>query len=433
MKVLRFCSKVGLAAIAVFVFAFAMYLSFGETGFLARFKGMDLALRINESLLIHRGIDPFKVWDRTIALADFKGLPRPDKINDERDIPRVHAYVPWHNACTWFYGWVDKLVLRAVFFASYVVIWFLMLWRMLVLARLRAVDRPIVSAAFCCLLLIVPGIQCLDSMNYGFLIAFALWMMIRMLREGHDILAGYCLVIMMFKPQVGILFCWPLFFQRHYRTIVVAAVACFLLSFLPAYALKTSPLELILQILKLGAPYSTSQAAAPLPRAIATLFGGQFVVVWSLLLFAICGVWSWRLKDSRSWFVRLVPASTLFPLWTYSQPHDGVIAWPIIAMVSMAVGNFGRRDYSPGSLLVFLLCGIPSVVIFFMCGTLPRVGLSLVERISGCDASVVIATMDWILRNAHGWILVFGQVMLLLSGVILTRRKSLCGGAEDLV
>lgn len=144
-------------------------------------------------------------------------------------------------------------------------------------------------------------------------------------------------------------------------------------------------------------------------------------------------MWSWCLKDSRSWLVRLVPASTMFPLWTYSQPHDGVIAWPIIAMVSLAVGNVGRRDYSLGSLLVFLLCGIPSIVIFFLCGTLPRAGLSFVERVSGCDASGIIATMDWTLRNAHGWILVFGQVMLLLSGVILARCKSLYGGEEDLV
>lgn len=77
--------------------------------------------------------------------------------------------------------------------------------------------------------------ECFYYGNYGFILLLFSVLMYESLVRGKQIYAGLSWAIMMIKPNVSILFFWPLLFQKKYVAIGVA-IAIFLLATLwPAY------------------------------------------------------------------------------------------------------------------------------------------------------------------------------------------------------
>ena len=404
------------AAVLVFAAAAALYFCREDVGFLTRFAGEDIETRWNESVLMHRGIDPFDVWAHKVEVPGFQGLIRPDMEEEARGVPMVHAYAPWHNALTWFYGWMDRDVLKSLFFGLYSAILFCMVVKFHLVAR-RDTDHPLLATAFFAVLLLLPGTNNFHSMNYGLLLAVALWAMIRMLKREREFLVALCLVVMMFKPQIGLLFCWPLVVMRKVRPIVIAAAICLALTCVPACALGKSPLELILQIPQLGVPYATVFHAALLQMLIKQLFGSHALVLWAIAMFAACGAWTWSLRKKGDVLILFLPAAAIFPIWTYSRIYDAVVAWPIMLLVSLAL--FRRNGYAPLQKFTFAMCAFPAVLISFVCGVFARKALAIASSATGHDFSGAVGVLMCILEN-RPYVFLFGSAMLLLSAVWLS-------------
>ena len=94
-----------------------------------------------------------------------------------------------------------------------------------------------------------------NSMNYGLVILGWTLLLYFALDSNHNILAGVIYSFIMIKPQIGILLFFPLLFNRKYKTIAFAVAICLIETCFTSCMLHKSPVELILQIPKIGAPF----------------------------------------------------------------------------------------------------------------------------------------------------------------------------------
>lgn len=110
----------------------------------------------------------------------------------------------------------------------------------------------------------------------------------------------------------------------------------------PAAVYRESPLALILQIPEIGKPY-LHVTAGTIPNAICALAGEGGVLAWGALCVLACAALSFLTRSAPCWLLRCVPALIVFPVWTYSQPHDLAIQLPLYALLLLAV--FGKAPF----------------------------------------------------------------------------------------
>ena len=144
------------------------------------------------------------------------------------------------------------------------------------------------------------------------------------LERGHDMLAGLIYSIIMIKPQIGLLLIFPLFFNRKYKTIILAAFICLIGTCFTACMLNKSPIELILQIPKIGAPFEKGYFAESIIKIIGSI--GQYISMGFFMCLAATG--SYLARNAKEIWMRFIPAIIFIPFWTYSQPHDWLVTLP---------------------------------------------------------------------------------------------------------
>ncbi|MBQ7175922.1 MAG: DUF2029 domain-containing protein, partial [Victivallales bacterium] len=219
-------------------------------------KPGDLELRYNESLCAHRGINPFKIWNRELRHNDFRGLVRPDRQNDnDKNKRMVHAYPPWHTVYTWFYGDLPwSFVVAIMYFMCGISV-----------ATLCCRLMTMQPNSYCTfywswnLLFIFPAmVSCLVWGNYGIVCAGLLLIIAKLFRTSHQIALGVAWGIMMIKPQIATLLIFPLLFTKKILAVFTAIVICAFSTLFLAYIYSESPISLIMQIPQIGAPYDTS-------------------------------------------------------------------------------------------------------------------------------------------------------------------------------
>ena len=165
---------------------------------------------------------------------------------------------------------------------------------------------------------------------------------------------------------MGALFFFPLLFGRKYKVILLAGTICFAATLWPAWVYHESPVELILQIPKIGVPYNREPIV---DKCLAPLIGKGATFVWAGVCAAICAVGSWIFRKSGSWLVRTLPVMWIFPLWTYSQNHDHLVAWSLALVWGMLIMGIGRDKLSPVVRKVLYLCtGIQVAWLVFSSG-----------------------------------------------------------------
>ena len=293
----------------------------------------DFDLRYNEMLCSHQGVDPYDVWERKTTVGGmFQGFWRPDMPRTGGDETRpgvmyVHSYPAWHTTYFWWYAWLPRsachflmLLLSA---ASYAAAFAYLYRNCLPEALPRAGRAMVVSLAF---LACAPsaGFQ-IRMINYGAMLLLLFLLAVECLRRGHDVACGACLAVMMVKPQVAIPFFWPLLIARRYRAVLAAVAICSLATLWPSFVYGRSPVELLLELTKFGAPY-VALYKGPLFRLSRLVFGHDLAMFGQMAAgFAACGALSWLVRGSKSWLVRFLPAMAVFPLWTYSWSHDLVM------------------------------------------------------------------------------------------------------------
>lgn len=300
--------------------------------------GCDLELRYNEVRCAHQGVNSFKIWNHDITLPGFAPASRPDKETiGHKDDARVHAYPPWHVTMFWFYGWLSKEV---CFSLMSVVFGFCLCFICYESARLAREHFKAWGyiTAFSLTLIAYNVSICFLALNYSVLILAMFFLMNRMLstRRG-DILAGLAWAVMMIKPQIGLLFVWPLFWKKHYLTIATAISICIAATFGVSILVHESMLDLILQIPKIGQPYV--QVSSELLQFIAITYAKIPFLVQAILFFAV-GIATWSLRK-QSFLICCVPVMLMIPIWTYSIPFDWAILLPAFILL------IGRMSVQP--------------------------------------------------------------------------------------
>ena len=306
------------------------------------FIGCDLRLRRNEVFCAHLGVNSFRIWNREVSLPGFVPWSRPDK----EDVPcatgdlLVHSYPPWHHAFFYFYGWLSAR-LCTIWMA--VVYGFCLCFIVSECARLLKArfDGDGLAVRFALSMIIYPAVHCLCSLNYGILILAAFLLMNRAREKGHDVAAGLCWAVMMIKPQVGLLFVWPLFWHRHYRTIITATVTCLAGTLFTSLQVHESMIDLILQIPQIGKPYGTGSVVDAILKPV---FGENISFFQMSGFFVLTGLATWFLRRDRDFLLCSVPAALAVPLWTYSNTHDLVILLPLYMFLSIQMFGSGRID-----------------------------------------------------------------------------------------
>lgn len=301
----------------------------------------DLRLRYREMVCAHRGINTFHAWENQECVGDFTPMEYPGKVAaTPKDGVRpqfFHAYPAWHTAFAWAFGWMDEMVcvsLMAMVFG---------LCLSFLVRETFAVCRPAgewsAVAAWAVLSMVSTCIAYLAlNLNYGLLVLTMAILMAHALKGGHDLAAGLAWSVMLIKPQLGLLFGWPLLFARRYRAIAAAAAVIAGATLFASAVYRENPVELILQVPKLGAPFGGNPFVE---RFLVPAVGPVAKHLWMAAFFALCGALSFRLRRSDDWLRKLAPAALCATMWTYSQPHDQVILWLWFAFAATRVFRAG--------------------------------------------------------------------------------------------
>ena len=89
-------------------------------------------------------------------------------------------------------------------------------------------------------------------------------------------------------------------------------------------------------------------------KVLTPLIGKSATFVWAGVCAAICAVGSWLFRKSGSWLLRTLPVTWIFPLWTYSQNHDHLVAWSLALVWGMLI--VGAENVSPPERKLLYVC-----------------------------------------------------------------------------
>lgn len=316
----------------------------------------DMTYRYNEILCAHSGVDPFDIFERKITSEEFCGVRRPDMpvepLNGRKE---VHTYPTTHMAMFWWYGYFSlttcTIIMNIVNLCA--LVWVL-LWGS---KHYRRPDRNYliqdILFILCMLLYFVSEIC--ETVNYGLLILGAILLLHTALQTKHDILAGVVYAFILIKPQIGVVLFFPLFFGKWYKTIAVAGIICVVETLFVAWKLDKSPIELILQLPRIGAPYYKGVFC----NAAIMLIGpiGQYLVMSCFLLIAAVGCF--LVRNAKDIWVRFLPALVIIPFWTYSTTPDWLVLLPCFIYI------INNKQKYPRGYVICLILGILWCPAFF--------------------------------------------------------------------
>lgn len=308
--------------------------------------GFDLRWRRNETVCAHQGVNSFHVWNRDVTAAGFRPAMRPDMpdVPEDGSKKTVHAYPAWHTAIFWWYGWFPETVCLGMMACLFGLCLSLVFRESLGVVQVEGLMKGL-TLAFLAVAVCGQALRCFFVLNYGMMIVAGSVLLFRLLKRDRQVVAGLVWAVMMVKPQTSMLFFWPILFMRKYRTIATAVMTCLALTAVMGAHYGESPVDLILQIPRIGAPYGD---CVPMNKFLEPLFGPLARHVWMALCFLVCGGLCFGLRTSDKWYVRCAPVALLTPLWTYSNSGDGVIL--LIWYLVVAERAFAAEDGKERSL-----------------------------------------------------------------------------------
>lgn len=312
----------------------------------------DIRFRHNEICCSHEGINPFDVWARRVENERFGGIRHPDFPKEPSTKLRVHAYPPWHTTFAWFYKWIPQEALAALItilstLALVLFSWTLRRWAPQQSKGDRQVFFLIPFAGIA-----IPMAALIGTANYGGILLALIIGMMSAFEKRQDALLGLLWALAMIKPQVGLLLFWPLFFAKRYKAIAVAVGICSLATLWPAYIYHVSPLELILQVPQIGAPYVKADWTSVV-GVVLNVLGPIGMPIWMGVCFLACAGLAFLSRQSNSVLLRFAPALIIFPFWTYSQPHDRVVLGLLYALILSEVFGTGSGLFGPRERTLF--------------------------------------------------------------------------------
>lgn len=318
-----------------------------------KYRYCDIRFRHNEICCSHEGVNPFDVWTHHVENERFVGLSRPDFPKEASTKLRVHAYPPWHTTFAWFYKWIPQeampILITILSTLAFVLFgWMLRRWAPQEPKEARQIFYLISFAGIA-----VPMAYLFGTANYGGILLALMIGMMSAFEKRQDTLLGILWALVMIKPQVGLLLFWPLFFAKRYKAIAIAVGICSLATLWPAYIYHVSPVELILQVPQIGAPYVKADWTSVV-GVVLNVLGPTGMPIWMGICFLACAGLSFLSRRSDSVLLRFAPALIIFPFWTYSQPHDRVVLGLLYTLILSEIFGTGSGLFGPRERALFI-------------------------------------------------------------------------------
>lgn len=371
-------SRPALAAAILFAaVAVVLFLLDVRTG-LQRAPGYDFRLRYHEVECIRKGIDPYDVVSGAVPTDEYALFCNPAI---DRGAKAIHVYSPWG------YTFILPFTFLPIRPAG-------ILYTLLSAAALLAVSAwvfragfalrgSLCDALFAAAAVLLPGNPAWEVLvyaNFGALHALAILLLAIALEARRDILAGFCWAFLMIKPQIGLLFAIPLLLDRRWLVAGTAVAVCLAAAVPPALMCGRSVPELILEVPRALAFVAEENGTMLIPSQVFAALDGhmslQLLGHISMAIGAvICFVLVWRVRNARSWFVRLAPVAACSVLWSYCKPHDRVVLWlPLALMALSALESRKPRD--------IVLCLVACALAAWPFGPSTSTATKLVRRVS---------------------------------------------------
>ncbi len=359
--------------------------------------GCDLNIRYNEINCAHEGIDPFDIFERKIESEKYRGLGRPDMPQAPEDDHRksVHTYPPWHMAVFWWYGFTPHHVCIAIYaILNAVSLVWVCKWAS---AHLQKQDRidSVADHLFLLAMILYPFCSIFRMMNYGLLLTGCTFLMFFFLDRKQEVAAGIVFSLVMIKPQVGVLLLIPLFINKYYKVVAIAGAICILETLFTSWKLDKSPIELILQIPRIGAPFPKGFFA----EIAMKIFGpfGQHVVMGAFIGLAAAGCYF--VRNARELWVRFIPAIAVVPFWTYSKNHDWFILLPcFIYLLNDKQKHPRLYELCFWSMILWSVVSFSHSIEWYLIGKQGLASILFFAMISSCCIALALDTMetsDW--------------------------------------
>ena len=363
----------------------------------------DVRMRRNEICCAHQGVNSFRIWNREATLPGFAPLDRPDRESvdwESEKAGRVHAYPPWHTAFFWFYGWLPEILCVTLMSVVFGLCCCLIVHECIRLAKDRFAIPGLVACSSLAMIS-VATIECWAVLNYGVLVLSAFLLMNKALEKGHDVLAGLAWAVMMIKPQIGLLFVWPLFWHRRYRTIATAIAVCLAGTVFTSFAVHESPVALILQIPEIGRPYGSGFL---MDKMVKPFVGDCALFLVPALFFVLVGVMTVALRGNRDFLVSCIPVVLVIPIWTYSVGYDHVILLPAFILLAGHILETRRWDA-----LTIAVCACLAVLFFMRAwgllsgfGVFDPTGIGWIYRLAECSSyALMLAIAALFVRDSR--------------------------------
>lgn len=289
----------------------------------------DFRYRMAEIDCVKRGVDPFRIWNEDVVLPPYYSNNPARKSIPDGCTEMVSVYLPWEYVLMMPFSFLD----RDIAFLAYSALSLIALWLLVPIVgygveRWPEENRASVRLNAVSALLVVcyPIWSNFQVGNHTAVMLFSAVLMACFLSRRQDIPAALCWMVLMTKPQVGLIFAVPLVMRLKVRVGIAAVASCLLISLPVAWMCQASLVDLIMEPAKASA--FAFAGCGTWPRFLCGTFSlGGDILAGTVVGTIACLLMTWSLRRECDWFVFLMPAAVVSCCWTYTQSYSHAMGW----------------------------------------------------------------------------------------------------------
>ena len=288
----------------------------------------DFNYRMAELDCVAHGVDPFKVWNEEIVFKPYYTNNPACRYIPEGCNQMISVYAPWEYSLMFLFGLIDGEFGWWIYSAlSFVLLFAIALAIRKNISAYGLGDAP--SQLLALLPLLTVSYPLWSNFQVGNHMAIALSGAVFMgicLNFRRDFAAGICWMLVMIKPQIGLIFAVPLLLKMRVLTGLLAVALCVLLSVPPVIACKTSFFDMLRE--PSIATAFAFEGCGTWPKFLCGYFSNETDIVIGLAIgTALCLWMTWLLRREKDWLVYLMPAAVCSSCWTYTQAYTHAMGW----------------------------------------------------------------------------------------------------------
>jgi hypothetical protein len=341
--------RIGIALLALLGLSYHAkghwYLLFGSGSF-------DLRQRYVEQRYVSRGQNPNDIAFQAWGVEPVRPTDRPVVVIPElASTPPVAGYPPWAFLTQYLFVWPPWPATR--FYMSLLdiaAVAFIGAWAYRSASHLGREAGVAMAVACTACSAYSPGLQ---TGNYPLIVAALLAATLLLETANRHVAAGLTLGVAMIKPHMAGPFVVGALCRGRYVLAAVTTAYITVASLIVSWLVKTSPVEMVQQMLKSSTTW-VDQTAGPVALALAAGLAPSVATAVTAVVFVGIGAalhWRFRRLDALTHFAI---AGLVARLFTYHRVYDDLLL--IFLLLALGLVAMERRSRSAG--FAFLLVGL---------------------------------------------------------------------------